>query len=184
MAAQELSPHPTDIAGPARRLSAECARMRDGSLVFRFCASGAIERMRLPMRRDGARQDGLWKTTCFEAFLGMRGGSYIELNFSPSTDWAAYDFSAYRESMRDSASVVSIDIAVNETPSDLALTATVRLAASAAFSDLGGLMIGLSAVIEDVDGNKSHWAIAHPAAKPDFHHPDGFVYRLGDSFAA
>lgn len=86
--------------------------------------------------------------------------------------------------MRDSASVVSIDIAVNETASDLALTATVRLAASAAFSDLGGLMIGLSAVIEDVDGNKSHWAIAHPAAKPDFHHPDGFVYRLGDSFAA
>ena len=32
--------------------------------------------------------------------------------------------------------------------------------------------IGLSAVIETTDGALSYWALAHPAEKPDFHHPD------------
>jgi hypothetical protein len=38
--------------------------------------------------------------------------------------------------------------------------------------------IGLSAVIEDVDGGLSYWALAHPSDKPDFHHPDSFALTL------
>lgn len=38
--------------------------------------------------------------------------------------------------------------------------------------------VALSAVIEETDGRKSYWALAHPAAKPDFHHPDSFVHEL------
>jgi hypothetical protein len=33
-------------------------------------------------------------------------------------------------------------------------------------------------VIEETNGNKSYWALAHPAGKPDFHHADGFAYEL------
>lgn len=40
------------------------------------------------------------------------------------------------------------------------------------------LQIGLSAVIEEMDGTKSYWALAHPAGKPDFHHPDCFTLEL------
>jgi len=36
----------------------------------------------------------------------------------------------------------------------------------------------LSAVLEEQDGTKSYWALAHPAEKPDFHAPDCFVARL------
>ena len=36
----------------------------------------------------------------------------------------------------------------------------------------------LSAVIETTDGAMSYWALAHPSAKPDFHHPDSFVLDL------
>jgi hypothetical protein len=37
---------------------------------------------------------------------------------------------------------------------------------------------GLSAVIEEKDGTKSYWAIAHPAEKPDFHDPACFALPL------
>jgi hypothetical protein len=37
------------------------------------------------------------------------------------------------------------------------------------------LRLGLSAVIEDIDGRLSYWALKHPPGKPDFHHPDSFA---------
>ncbi len=38
--------------------------------------------------------------------------------------------------------------------------------------------IGISAVIEETDGTKSYWALAHPPGKPDFHHPACFAATL------
>ena len=35
-----------------------------------------------------------------------------------------------------------------------------------------------TAVIEEADGTKSYWALAHPSDKPDFHHPDSFALDL------
>ena len=40
------------------------------------------------------------------------------------------------------------------------------------------LALGLSAVIEDADGALSYWALAHPAAKPDFHHREAFTLKI------
>jgi hypothetical protein len=41
------------------------------------------------------------------------------------------------------------------------------------------LEVGISAVVEATDGSLSHWALVHPAARPDFHDRRGFVLRLG-----
>jgi hypothetical protein len=39
--------------------------------------------------------------------------------------------------------------------------------------------LGLSAIIEEKEGAKSYWALAHPTGeKPDFHQADCFVGRL------
>jgi hypothetical protein len=38
--------------------------------------------------------------------------------------------------------------------------------------------LGLSAVIEETNGNKTYWALVHPPGKPDFHHKDAFAYEL------
>jgi hypothetical protein len=44
--------------------------------------------------------DGLWKHTCFEVFLRDPAGiGYAEFNFSPSTEYAGYGFTRYREGM-------------------------------------------------------------------------------------
>ena len=34
------------------------------------------------------------------------------------------------------------------------------------------------AVIEEKDGTKSYWALAHPSPEPDFHNPGCFAARL------
>ena len=38
--------------------------------------------------------------------------------------------------------------------------------------------LGLSAVLEEKDGTKSYWALAHSSEQPDFHDPGCFVARL------
>jgi len=38
--------------------------------------------------------------------------------------------------------------------------------------------LSLSVVLEETDGTKSYWALAHCSDKPDFHAPDCFVARL------
>ena len=39
--------------------------------------------------------------------------------------------------------------------------------------------LGLSAVLEERDGTKSYWALAHPPGDtPDFHHEDCFAAQL------
>ena len=44
--------------------------------------------------------------------------------------------------------------------------------------DEGPWQLGLSAVLEEADGAKSWWALAHPAEEPDFHAPDCVAARL------
>jgi hypothetical protein len=38
--------------------------------------------------------------------------------------------------------------------------------------------LGLSVVLEEKNGAKSYWALAHPPGKPDFHHEDCFAHEL------
>ena len=54
----------------------------------------------VPAPAPPVRTDGLWRHTCFEAFIAPAGSSeYWEYNFSPSGAWAAYHFTAYRTGM-------------------------------------------------------------------------------------
>ena len=43
---------------------------------------------------------------------------------------------------------------------------------------VAGGRIGVSAVIEEVDGTKSYWALAHAPGPPDFHNPACFAHHL------
>ena len=122
-----------------------------------------------------ARADGLWRTTCFELFL-QRGETrgYTEINLSPSFEWAAYVFDAYREGMRDSVLPFEPEIVVSPSPDHFFIEADLDV------SDFqsGDVKIGLSAVIEETDGTKSYWALAHAPGPPDFHNRDCFIATL------
>ena len=42
--------------------------------------------------------------------------------------------------------------------------------------------IAVAAVVKTVKGGTSHWALVHPAPRPDFHRRDGFLLALsGDA---
>lgn len=139
-----------------------------------FGVGAPIDRFVIPDPSDPIRIDELWKTTCFEAFLRRSDGTaYREWNFAPSSQWAAYDFTDYREGMSAADIAAEPYIRLEDNFTWWALGATIAVDAAAKWD------LGLSAVIEESGGIKSYWAIAHPdGGKPDFHHPDCFAARL------
>lgn len=150
----------------------------DVSLCYRVHGSGSVAR---PQWVSPARGDDLWMTTCFELFLKPFGAeTYLEFNFSPSGRWAAYRFDGYRAGRRDFDPEVmpfverAPDLEPGETDLIYALDADVDLRGTPP----GRLRMGLSAVIEEADGTKSYWALAHPPGKPDFHDPACFAAEL------
>jgi hypothetical protein len=120
-----------------------------------------------------ARAEDLWQTTCFEAFLRVPGAdAYREWNFSPSGDWAAYDFAAHREGRTD-ADVAPPYVRIEDNLIWWTLGATIALDADTNWA------LGLSAILEEKDGTKSYWALAHPLGdKPDFPDPVCFAAHL------
>ena len=136
-----------------------------------FGVSAPASRFVIPNGEPG-RADDLWQTTCFEAFLKRDGEAYREWNFAPSGQWAAYDFSGYREPSAE-PDVAPPYIRMEDNFTWWTLGATIAVEAAVEWQ------LGLSAVLEEKDGTKSYWALAHPDDdRPDFHDPVCFVARL------
>lgn len=175
----QLLCHPATPAGAALSLAVEVRAQIDG-LRLRYTLRGDTTALRIPPPAAPVPRDGLWQHTCFEAFVAAHGeAAYREFNFSPSSEWAAYRFSSERE--RDTASqdrerVLMPPPLAQTTPRTLTLT--VRVPATALPRSPATLALGLSAVIEERDGRLSYWALHHPQARPDFHHPAGRTLRL------
>ena len=170
--------HPGSICQAVTSIEVEVAREADATLVLHYAVTGHTDDLRLPAVTAPARVDELWQHSCFEAFVrASTGTAYYELNFSPSTQWAAYRFDAYRNGMRVAAEIGAPRIEVRTTPGRFTLRAALELGE---LSDLprGAKRLGLSAVIEESAGRKSYWALAHPPGSPDFHHADGFASEL------
>jgi len=125
-----------------------------------------------PPAGQPARTDDLWQTTCCEAFLQADDGSYIEFNFAPSGNWAIYRFSSYRSGMVPALDIPSPNITVEQGLHRLVLTASLTLPSM----ELDRIdAAGLTMVVEQVDGTKSYWALAHAPGQPDFHHAACFT---------
>ncbi|MEA3081590.1 MAG: hypothetical protein QOD54_1258 [Sphingomonadales bacterium] len=138
-----------------------------------FGIGSPASRFVIPEPVEPRRADDLWQTTCFEAFLRVPGAqSYREWNFAPSGEWAAYDFTAYRDG-RTNAEVATPYIRVEDNFTWWAFGATISVEASGLWE------FGLSAVLEETDGTKSYWALTHPVGdKPDFHDAACFAAHL------
>lgn len=153
-----------------RAVRVEWSATDQDEVLLSFTVDGVAEVV-LPETVSPVRTDGLWRTTCFESFWMPGGGdSYFEFNLSPSGAWAAYAFDGYRLGMRD----LSLPVAPRIEREGDAFEADIDLSAIPP----GRARIGLSAVIEEIDGTKSYWALRHPPGPPDFHHPDCFALEL------
>lgn len=201
---RSLTAHPDAQSSAVHGIRTDVSRARDGVLVVRYVLEGDIDRLRVPRPETPRMGDRLWQHTCFEIFIARKGLSpYHELNFSPSGAWAAYAFEAYRTPRHPPAGVspglrnretpgatpedaplanASLDphVSVRRGAGQLELEALIRLDRLSPMYPRAALTLAVSAVLEDEEGARSYWALAHPPGKPDFHHPHAFVVDLDE----
>jgi hypothetical protein len=174
-----LLAHPDSETESVWNIAVEAQFNAASSLMCRYTLHGDMVQVLIPGARDGHRAEGLWRHTCFEAFVAADNApGYFEFNFSPALDWAAYRFEYYRAGMTAATLAQAPGLQVRRTPSQLELTATVHFAGLDALCRARVLRVALSAVIEEEDDRLSYWALRHASGTPDFHHPEGLAMEL------
>ena len=178
----QLQPHPHSPAGPVGQVEATAAYQPDGALRLTWRLAAGLSRLRIPPATAPGRADDLWHHTCFEAFVAdPHSTGYLELNFSPSGQWAAYGFRSYRAGMALLPLKKAPAARWQQTADELTLVVDFRM------DDLPGppgprppvtVRVALAAVIEDDQGALAYWALRHPAGNPDFHHADSFALQV------
>jgi hypothetical protein len=174
----DLECHPSKHSETVRAIQVLVRRSASAELHMTFRLEGDIHRIRVPPPGVPRIATGLWRHTCFEAFIAVEGlPAYHEFNFAPSGEWAVHAFAGYREGGPLANEMLRPQIAVRSTDGRLELDSVVRLDGLSAIHPRASLSVGLSAVIEASDG-LSYWALHHPVDKPDFHDTEGFALLL------
>lgn len=154
----------------------------DGGLRFCYRIDAAVDSLHLPAPTRPGPQDGLWQTTCCEAFIAaVDRPFYQEFNFSPSGAWAHYHFADYRarqahatDDRRTLASPATLQISCQTSADGFLLQADVD---RSLLPDSPQFDIALTAVIEQ-GGSKTYWALHHAGPQADFHLRPSFTLRL------
>jgi hypothetical protein len=182
---QVLKRHPDLLCRAVRQIEVDIARPRPDRLLLSYRLTGTISDILIPPVALPARRDHLWHHTCLEVFVRSPSeAGYYEFNFSPSSQWAAYRFSSHRSGMRATEGIDAPRIEVQAEPQFFSLRASLDLRGLPDLVHQASWQIGLSAVIEEVGGGMSYWALAHPPGKPDFHHADCFALELAPAVAS
>lgn len=151
---------------------------RANTLSIGYEIVGNLSELFLPAQDESPeRKDRLWEETCMELFLGVKDSvRYWEFNLSPAGHWNVYRFTSYRKGMREEPAIASLPFRVRTDPASLRLSITL---------DIGKIVpkgavaeAAVCAVLRTVNGKRSHWALAHPGPRPDFHRRDGFALVL------
>ena len=167
--------HPDSRSSAVERIEVEVSRPEPKVLRLHYSLRGSISDIAVPTapREAPLRVDGLWNHTCFEAFIAPAGEpGYLEFNFSPAIQFAAYAFDSYRQGMRPLAVEPHLGC-LNDGGFFLKLDGYIEAPFVSA-----PMRMGLAAIVEEKGGGKSYWALKHPPGKPDFHHADGFILDL------
>ena len=174
-----LIPHPRGTP-PSAKVAARVELDGAPRVRLEWSLTGDLEALAIPRRTASRRAERLWEHTCFEAFVApASGASYCELNFAPSTEWAAYAFDGYRRGMQPLDLAESPTVEVVRSANELRVTADIELRD---FADASWpWRVGLSAVVEDRAGGRAYHALEHPREKPDFHDAAAFTVLLDGS---
>jgi hypothetical protein len=181
MTEMRLICHAQSLAGGIEGIGVTIRLGMRGDITLAYRLSGKLDALEIADPAKPGRANELWKSTCFELFIGnFEDENYLEYNFSPSHQWAAYQFAGYRADMVD-LETSAPNIWVEQDADALTLIATLALPEAWRGRDLRA---GLSAVLATKSGDISYWAVAHPPGKPDFHHKDCFAVQLEARSAA
>lgn len=143
---------------------------RDGDLLAVSLPS--IQPSSVPMHGD--RRDELWKHSCFEAFIGVPGSQqYWEFNVSPLGHWNLYSFERYRQGGSGLVEALPPSVTVRQTRRDCRCDVVLDLRPWWPIEGMPEL--GLTMVVEEINGRLSYWALSHPGDAADFHDRRSFL---------
>jgi hypothetical protein len=176
---RSLRLHPNSHCDGVTHIEVEVAYPRASRLELSYSVQGNIGSLLIAPVTAPARTDGLWRHTCFEAFARASTGSgYYEFNFAPSTCWAAFWFNSYRSGMRIATEIGAPRIEVRSSAERYTLQAALEIDKASTMPRDSRWQLGLSAVLEETNGRKSYWALAHPPGEADFHHARCFRHEI------
>jgi hypothetical protein len=145
-------------------------------LTIHYRLTGDLSELVIPgINPQPSRCYALWEHTCFEFFFGAVGQSrYWEVNLSPSGDWNLYRLTDYRQGLTPEEGIGNLPFEVIHDEMGLSLTVVCDLEGLVS----GPLDVGVTAVVEGLDGEIGYWAIAHTGSEADFHRRDSFVLKV------
>ena len=177
--------HPATPCAAVKAIEVTAESTAAGGLELRYRVHGVPGAIQIPPPLPPRQADNLWQQTCCEAFVAttieatagrtVNRKKYLEFNFSPSSQWAAYRFTDYRECDADFSPAAAPLITVDCLSDGFLLKA---LLAPELLPADETLLLGLTAVIETAGGSKSYWALQHCAPQPDFHLRPSFTLTL------
>src|SRR5262249_47506149 len=151
-----LYPHPTTPSVAVTRIEAQIYWTEEDRIATTYKLQGDCARIHIAQPGPARRADGLWHHTCFEMFLLKQDGiGYFEFNYAPSSEWAMYNFKAYRDPA-PLMDALAPEMTVHRTSNQFELAASIELPQS--FERSKPLCVALAAVIEEAAGARSYWA--------------------------
>jgi len=126
-----------------------------------------------------------------ELFIGSHEFSaYVEWNFSPSLNWACYEFSDYRIAV--ARGLPPVEVVPRVSFQQLGEVAMLRVqlrnplcidphdhkSRDVMSVPATALTLGWTAVIEELDGEKFYWALQHSSSAPDFHRAEDWIAKM------
>lgn len=174
----ELVPFKVSSQSSKIKIFAEAFKA-NSELSINFIIEDKSKIILLTDEQQGVRKNELWKSTCFEAFLGPAGSEdYFELNLATGGSWNFYNFDSYRNpsEAREEKRVTKIGFKkINE---DHGITRLEVIVPIQSLNLKGRLELSLNSVIEFKNKEKAYFAIKHVSDKPDFHQRDSFICNL------
>jgi hypothetical protein len=169
--------HSASPAPGTWRMRVKLAWAGDGALRLDYQLRAPRGALAMPPRTNPSRQDGLWRHSCCEAFIGLPGETaYREFNFSPSGAWALYDFADERVPVAQpqfEGEGGAPGVRCERRRHAWRLRARIPVELLPKRPPGAALLLGLATVVEDRWGGLTYWALAHPCPQPEFHHPGG-----------
>lgn len=164
----------TDADKTPFHISAQMIHQEMEHMVFEFHIEGDLGKIKWPdtFQSREERRNELWKHTCFEVFLAANRNEetpYFEVNCSPNGDWNLYHLSGYRKDLKPYYPGRVSLLERENTDHGLRFIIGVEGLPASPWH------IGLTAVIEEVSGKVTYWALAHPGKTADFHDKRGFI---------
>ena len=182
--ALNLKMHPAQATSPVQSLRVSGVVSAARRMTVDYELQGDMRSIQLPPpAARPQRCDSLWQHTCFELFVGrVAEPAYLEFNFSPSGDWAAYSFRDYRTggsalAMQDIGTTI-----IEQSAERLLLRAHADLSPLCRTWPFEIVRMNVAAVITAADMPTTHWAAFHPRVQPDFHDRSGFRVTFDAAF--